>query len=90
MAHLFEHVTNFGDLTERIRTWTSFSDPDVYDHGGFVQRFAACLDHLRQHALPIEIDGVGERLTQEQAEMVLKLGDALRKNPAAWRKGPVP
>jgi len=90
MAHLFEHITSLGDLAERIRTWTSFADPDIYDDGGLVQLLAACLDHLGRHALPIEIEDIGERLTHEQAEMVLRLAKALQRTPGAWRESPTP
>ncbi len=90
MPHLFERLANLGDLAERIRTWTSFSDPEVYDHGGLVQLFAACLDNLQRHALPVEIQEIGERLTPEQAEMILRLAEALQKTPDAWREGSAP
>lgn len=91
MAHLFEHITSLSDLAEQIRDWRSFADPDVYDDGGgFAQLFAACLDHLGRHALPIEIEDIGERLTHEQAQMVLRLAQALQRNPAAWRESPTP
>ena len=85
MGHLFEQVTDLTDLAGRLRAWTSFADAQVYDFGGLVLLLGACLDNMRSHGIPGDMDEIGERLTQEQAEMILRLADALKANPAAWR-----
>ncbi len=78
MNHLFESISSLGDLTERIRNWTSFRDEEVYDHGGLIQILCACLDNLRRHALPVDYEEMAERLSDEEIETLIKLADSVR------------
>jgi hypothetical protein len=49
MMHQFSKIENLTDLERRIRGWTSFSDPDVYDFGGLVVLLGAILDNMNAH-----------------------------------------
>lgn len=79
MNHLFNNVSSLEDLTERIRNWTSFKDEDVYDYGGLIHILAACLENLRRHSIPIDLEELSDRLSDEEIEMLIKLADAVNK-----------
>ena len=44
MSSMMKPLKTFEDLEAMLRHWVSFADPHLYDAGGMVLLFAACLD----------------------------------------------
>ena len=61
-------LKTFEDLEAMLRHWVSFADPHLYDAGGMVLLFAACLDNMRLHMLEAELEDIDSYFTDEQKE----------------------
>ena len=55
-------MKTFEDLEALLREWVSFADPHVYDAGGMVALFAACLDNMRSRMLKAALEDIGAYL----------------------------
>jgi hypothetical protein len=51
MSGMMKPLKTFEDLEAMLRQWVSFADPHLYDAGGMVLLFAACLDNMRLRML---------------------------------------
>ncbi|MEQ1569160.1 MAG: hypothetical protein ABMA64_26225 [Myxococcota bacterium] len=60
----------------------SWEDPDVYDFGGMMGILGACLSNLSRFGVTGELDEVANYLEPAQLEMLLRLAEFARKNPA--------
>lgn len=59
-------LQTFEDVETLLRHWTSFADPQVYDVVGMTALWTACLDNLRAHLVPTEVEELAAALTAEQ------------------------
>jgi hypothetical protein len=73
MMHQFSKIENLTDLEQRIRDWTSFSDPDVYDFGGLVVLLGAILDNMNAHGIVADYEELNDRLSQEQQAVLRRM-----------------
>lgn len=73
MAHMFENIEDHADLINRLHMWRNFGHDEVYDYGGMVQLFAACLDNLREMAVDGELKDITNFLDDEQKEFLQTL-----------------
>ena len=64
-------MKTFEDLEALLREWVSFADPHVYDAGGMVALFAACLDNMRSRMLKAELEDIGAYLTPHSLNQFL-------------------
>jgi hypothetical protein len=54
--YLLQNIKTYSDLLECLGNWRSFGDPEVYDFGGIVHLFLACLDNMRRFAVMGELE----------------------------------
>ena len=45
-------LESFSQLEQGLKNWQSFNDNDVYDVCGMSALFCACIENLRNQALP--------------------------------------
>jgi hypothetical protein len=76
---MMKPLKTFEDLEAVLRHWVSFADPHLYDAGGMVLLFAACLDNMRLRMLEAELEEIDSYLTDEQKEFLLKLATMVRR-----------
>jgi hypothetical protein len=79
MFGMMKPLKTFEDLEAMLRHWVSFADPHLYDAGGMVLLFAACLDNMRLRMLEAELEDIDAYLTDEQKEFLLKLAMIVRR-----------
>ena len=82
MSGMMKPLKTFEDVEAMLRHWVSFADPHLYDAGGMVLLFAACLDNMRLRMLEAELEDIDSYLTDEQKEFVLKLATMVRRAQA--------
>lgn len=76
---LFKGIKSHDELINYLKSYgKNNGDFEEYDFGWMVSLFLACLDNIRQHALPIEIEDFGEYLNEEQKQFLIKLSLALQ------------
>jgi hypothetical protein len=76
---MIKPLKTFEDFEAVLRHWVSFADPYLYDAGGMVSLFAACLDHMRLRMLEAELEDIDSYLTDEQKLFLLKLATMVRR-----------
>jgi len=79
MLGMMKPLKTFEDLEAMLRHWMSFADPHVYDAGGMVLLFAACLDNMRLRMLEAELEEIDSYLTDEQKAFLLKLATIVQR-----------
>jgi hypothetical protein len=79
MSGMMKPLKTFEDVEAMLRHWVSFADPQLYDAGGMVSLFAACLDNMRLRMLEAELEDIDSYLTDEQKEFLLKLATMVRR-----------
>ncbi len=72
----------YRDLLESLESWMSWDDQEVYDFGGMMGILGACLSNLSRFGVEGELDEVSNYLEPAQREMLLRLADYARANPA--------
>lgn len=75
-------IKTFEDLEAMLRQWASFADSHVYDAGGMVALFAACVDNMRTRMLEAELEDIGSYFTAEQTAFLLQLATMLSHAPS--------
>ena len=74
-------LKTFEDVEAMLGHWRSFADPSLYDAGGRVLLFAACLDNMRLRMLEAELENIDAYLTDAQKEFLPKLATMVRRAP---------
>jgi hypothetical protein len=69
-------IGSFEQLEDGLREWMSFGDPQAYDAGGMMVLLCACVDNLRQYALPAELEAFGAGLREEQRAILKTLAES--------------
>ena len=69
----------FEDLEAILRHWVPFADPHLYDAGGMVLLFTACLDNMRLRMLEAELEDIDSYLTDEQKEFLFNFATMVRR-----------
>ena len=80
MSKLIRSVESFGDLIDFLQEWRSAEDPFVYDFGGMVQLFSACLDNLRIYAVEGELEDIGAYLDTDQTQFLQRIAEIVQGN----------
>ena len=73
MTKSLENLATYGDLKEFLKNWKSLEDEDIYDFGGIVHLWLACLDNIRNYAVEGELEDLGTFMLKEQREFLLLL-----------------
>ncbi len=73
MSEPIEALKTYDDLGQFLTNWRSAEDPDVYDFGGIVHLWLACLDNIRQFAIEGELEDLGSYMSEEQRVFLLEL-----------------
>jgi hypothetical protein len=68
-------LESFSQLEQGLKGWRSFVDQDVYDAGGMKALLCACIENLRNHALPAEVEDLRETLSDEDRSFLKSLID---------------
>lgn len=71
---------NSEELERYIRDFKSYTGPEIYDFGSAVGFFIASLDNLRSVALEAELEDIGEYMSVEQIDALLKIAEYSRKS----------
>ena len=79
MSGMMKPLKTFEDVEAMLRHWVSFADPHLYDAGGMVLLFAACLDNMRLRMLEAEFEDMNSYLTDEQKTFLLKLATVIQR-----------
>ena len=79
MSGMIKPLKTFEDVEAMLRHWVSFADPQLYDAGGMVLLFAACLENMRLRMLEAEMEDIDSYLPDEQNEFLLKLATMVRR-----------
>ena len=79
MPGMMKPLKTFEDVEAMLRHWVSCTAPHLYDVGGMVLLFVACLDNMRLRMLEAELEDIDSYLTDEQKEFVLKLATMVRR-----------
>ena len=79
MSGMMKPLKTFANLEAMLRHWVSFADPHLYDAGGMVLLFAACLDNMRLRMLEAELEDIDSYLTDEQKEFLLKVATMVQR-----------
>jgi hypothetical protein len=67
-------LDSFEQLKEGLRTWSSFVGPEVYDVGGMMALFCACIENLRLNVSSDEIRELAETLSDDERAFLSRLG----------------
>ena len=69
-------ITSFAQLERGLRDWRSFVDPDTYDVAGMMTLLCACLENLRKHVLPEELNELRDGLSEEDRAFLKTLAES--------------
>jgi len=70
---------NSQELEQYIGNFKSYAGPEVYDLGSVVGFLVACLDNLGESALEAELEDIGDYMSLEQIDILLKIANFSRK-----------
>lgn len=77
----FQRLQSHDDLIKYLKNYGKNMDSfEEYDFGWMISLFLACLDNMRQYALPVEIEDFGDYLNKEQKQFLLKIAEAIQKS----------
>lgn len=64
---------NYETVLEYIRNY-SLREPGPYDVNGVIHLMLAALDNLREVAIPVDLDQLGESVTEAQRQQLIAMG----------------
>jgi hypothetical protein len=67
-------IDTFEQLEKTLSNFTSWhNDAGLYDFGGVMSLFLACVDNLKNNALEAELENADEYMSEEQIKFILEL-----------------
>jgi len=68
-----EKLKTFSELLEYLENWHSVEDPNIYDFGGIVQLWLACLNNIKKYAVEGELEDLVVYMENEEREFLSKI-----------------